>query len=120
MPTRPLSCDAVTDAAPSPFSPEVVAAIARHMNDDHADDNVTICRGLGDQPGTTAATMTGMGPDGITFAATVDGIDAPVDVVIPWAEPITERAQVRLEVVRMHREASDALGLSVADGEHQA
>lgn len=114
----PLSCDAVTDTAPSPFSPEVVAAIARHMNDDHADDNVTICRGLGSQPGTTAATMTGMGPGGITFAATVDGADTPIDVVIPWGEAITERAQVRTEVVRMHAEASAALGLSVAEGEH--
>lgn len=105
----------MTDA-PSPFSPDVVAAIARHMNDDHADDNVTICRGLGDQPAATAATMTGMDERGITFAATVDGGD--LDVVIPWAAPITERGQVRTEVVRMHREASEALGLSVAEAEH--
>ena len=100
------------DAPPSPFSPEVVAAVARHMNDDHADDNVVICQGLGREPGTTVATMTGMGPDGIEFAATVDGAEVPV--VVPWAEPVTERAQVRLEVVRMHREASEALGLPVA------
>ena len=99
----------MTDSPPDPFSSEVVAAIARHMNDDHADDNVTICRGLGGQPATTAATMTGMTPDGIVFEAVVD--DAPTEVVIPWSEPITERAQVRAEVVRMHSEASEALGL---------
>lgn len=99
----------MTDTAPSPFSPEVVAAISRHMNDDHAEDNVTICRGLGGQPATTAAVMTGMTPAGIEFAATVDGATTPV--VIPWAEPVTERAQVRLEVVRMHTEAAAALGL---------
>jgi len=98
----------MTDA-PSPFSPDVVAAIARHMNDDHADDNVTICRGLGGQPATTAATMAGMTPAGIVFDATVDG--AATEVVIPWSEPITERAQVRMEVVRMHTEAAAALGL---------
>lgn len=103
----------MTDAAASPFSPEVVAAIARHMNDDHADDNVTICRGLGGQPDATAATMTGMTPGGIEFAATVDG--APVPVVIPWGEPITERAQVRMEVVRLHAEAAAALGLPPRD-----
>lgn len=99
--------------APSPFSAEVVAAIARHMNDDHAEDNVTICRGLGGRPDTTAATMTGMTPDGIVFAATVEGDEGTdqVEVVVPWSEPITERAQVRLEVVRMHAEASAALGL---------
>jgi hypothetical protein len=99
--------------APSPFSADVVAAIARHMNDDHAEDNVTICRGPGGQPGTTAATMTGMTPDGIVFAATIDGEagEDQVEVVVPWGEPITERAQVRTEVVRMHTEASAALGL---------
>jgi hypothetical protein len=100
-----------------PFSAEVVAAIARHMNDDHAEDNVTICRGLGGQPGTVAATMTGMTPDGIVFAATVDDGDGDgtadqVEVIVPWSEPITERAQVRMEVVRMHTEASEALGLA--------
>ncbi|WCO68260.1 DUF2470 domain-containing protein [Iamia majanohamensis] len=101
------------DPAPSPFSPEVVTAVARHMNDDHAEDNVTICRGLGGQPGTTAAVMTGMGPEGLELEATVDG--APVPVVVPWSGPITERAQVRAEVVRMHTEASEALGLPVAE-----
>lgn len=99
----------MTDAPPSPFSPEVVAAIARHMNDDHAEDNVTICRGLGGQPDTASATVTGMDPDGMVFEAVVDG--TPTPVVIPWSEPITERAQVRTEVVRMHAEASAALGL---------
>ncbi|HYI61246.1 MAG TPA: DUF2470 domain-containing protein [Acidimicrobiales bacterium] len=99
----------MSDVPPSPFSPEVVSAIARHMNDDHAEDNVTICRGLGGQPATTAATMTGMTPAGIEFEATVDG--SPTSVVVPWAEPITERAQVRTEVVRMHTEAAAALGL---------
>lgn len=99
----------MTDSPPDPFSPEVVSAIARHMNDDHADDNVTICRGIGGQPATTAATMTGMRTEGIVFEAVVDG--EPTEVVVPWSEPITERAQVRTEVVRMHTEASEALGL---------
>ena len=110
-----------------PFSAEVVAAIARHMNDDHAEDNVTICQGLGGQPRTLSATMTGMTPDGIVFAATVacdagaEGADHQTDqveVVVPWSEPITERAQVRTEVVRMHTEASAALGLPPRSGEH--
>ncbi len=108
--------------APSPFSPDVVAAIARHMNDDHAADNVTIVRGLGGQPATVAATMTGMTPDGIVFAATVEGADHgrtdQVEVLVPWAEPITERAQVRMEVVRMHTEAAAALGLPTESREH--
>jgi len=102
----------MSDSAPTdPFSPEVVAAISRHMNDDHAADNVVICRALGDQPEATAATMTGMSPAGIEFAATVR--DDTVPVVVPWSEPISERAQVRAEVVRMFAEASAALGLEI-------
>jgi hypothetical protein len=47
------------------------------------------------------------------FAATIEGAagEDQVEVVVPWGEPITERAQVRTEVVRMHTEASAALGL---------
>lgn len=98
----------MTDA-PSPFSPEVVAAIARHMNDDHADDNVTIVRGLAGVANATAATMTTMTPEGIVFAVS-DGEGATTEVVVAWSEPITERTQVRSEVVRMHTEAAAALG----------
>lgn len=112
----------MTDPAPSPFSAEVVAAIARHMNDDHAEDNVTICRGLGGQPATVSATMTGLTPEGIVFAATVEPTDGEpadqVEVVVPWSEPVTERAQVRTEVVRMHTEACAALGLATEPREH--
>ena len=99
----------MTDAPPDPFSPQVSAAVAAHMNGDHTEDNLLIARSLGGQPDATAASMTGVRPDGAVFEATVDG--APTDVVVPWAEPITERAQVRMEVVRMHTEAAAALGL---------
>ena len=71
------------------FPPEVVAQIARHMNDDHADDNVLIVRGLGGAHAATAARMAGMDPDGIDFAAAVNGVEVPIR--IPFRERITER-----------------------------
>ncbi|MEU4239564.1 DUF2470 domain-containing protein [Actinoplanes sp. NPDC026619] len=92
-----------------PFTPEVVEQIARHMNDDHAEDNVVIVRALGGMPSATAARMSGMDSDAIEFAAVVDGIQVPVR--IPFAERLTERSQARLEVVRMYREACAALGI---------
>ena len=55
----------MTETSLPPFAPEVVAAIARHMNEDHSADSVLICRALGGQPGTTAATMTGLDAAGI-------------------------------------------------------
>ena len=90
------------------FPPEVVAQIARHMNDDHAADNVIIVRGLGGVPTATAARMSGMDEDAMEFAAVVDGTEVPVR--IPFSERLTERRQVRAEAVRMYRDACEALG----------
>ncbi|WP_084265314.1 biliverdin-producing heme oxygenase [Actinomadura macra] len=94
-----------------PFTAEVVAAIARHMNDDHAADSVVIVRALGGQPAATAAVMTGMDADGIDFSVQVDGRSVPVR--IPWSERLTQRAQVRAEVVRMYDKAREAERFSV-------
>jgi putative heme iron utilization protein len=91
------------------FEPEVVAQIAKHMNDDHADDNVLIVRGLGGMHGATAARMSGMDADGMEFAAAVNDVEVPVR--IEFSERLTERRQVRAEAVRMYREACAALGL---------
>jgi len=107
----------MTDAPPDPFSPQVSAAVAAHMNGDHAEDNLLIARSLGGQPEATAAVMTGVRPDGATFEATVGG--APVEVVVPWAAPITDRGAIRVEVVRMYHEACAALGVEPRQaGEH--
>jgi len=95
----------VTDAFPA----EVVEQIARHMNGDHAEDNVLIVRALGGAPEATGARMSGMDPDAIEFAAVVNGIEVPVR--IPFAERLTERRQVRAEVVRMYQESCAALGV---------
>lgn len=93
------------------FTPDVVAQIMRHMNDDHAADNVLIVRGLGGQPDTTtAARMSGMDADGMDFVATVDGAEVPVR--IPFAERLTERRQVRGEASRMYHEACAVLGVT--------
>ena len=93
-----------------PFPPEVVEQIARHMNDDHTDDNVLIVRALGGVTTATAARMSGMDADAMEFAAVVDGIQVPVR--IPFSERLTERRQVRAEAARMYRESCAALGVT--------
>ena len=91
-----------------PFPPEVVAQIMRHMNDDHAADSLLIVRALGGRPDATVVRMSGMDADGIDF--TVAGESVPVRV--PFAYRLSERAEVRREVVRMYQEACAALGVS--------
>ncbi|OLT29092.1 hypothetical protein BJF83_00145 [Nocardiopsis sp. CNR-923] len=94
----------------NPFSDEVVAAVTAHMNGDHPQDTLVICRGLGGHPEATAARMTGLDGDGGDYAVTAEGVERAVR--IPWSHPLTERAQIRAEVVRMHREACERLGVA--------
>ncbi|MFF0721595.1 DUF2470 domain-containing protein [Micromonospora sp. NPDC003816] len=96
--------------AADPFPPDVVSAVMRHMNTDHADDCRLICQGLGGRPTATAATMSGMDAEAMYFAATVDGV--PVPVRVPFSAPLTERRHIRAEAARMYREACAALGLT--------
>jgi hypothetical protein len=91
------------------FTPEVIAAVARHMNEDHAADSLLIVRALGGRPGAEAAEMTGMSAAGIRFAA--HGPDGVAKVDVPWSAPITSRGEVRTEVVRMYEQACAALGV---------
>jgi putative heme iron utilization protein len=95
----------MTDA--DPFTDDVVRQIARHMNEDHAADCLTICRALGGRPGATAARMTGLDAEGIEFAVADGGVEHAVR--IPFAARLTERPQVRREVVRMTERARAAL-----------
>lgn len=91
-----------------PFTAEAVSAITAHMNDDHAYETLVICRALGGVPDASAARMTGVDSGGGDYAALVGGAETAVR--IPWSHDLTERSQVRREVVRMYREACDRLG----------
>ncbi|HLU96984.1 MAG TPA: DUF2470 domain-containing protein [Thermobifida alba] len=93
----------------NPFSPEVVAAVTGHMNADHPEDTLLIVRALGGRPEATAARMTGLDGTAGEYSATVAGRE--VAVRIPWSQPITERAQIRAEVVRLYRQACERLGV---------
>jgi len=99
----------MSDSAPSPFSPEVRAAVCGHMNDDHADDNVLIARGLGELPDATAASCDDYDEDGAIFTATVAGQPTPFRVA--WERPVTERGDLRLEFANMYHEACERLGI---------
>ena len=97
-----------------PFTEDVVAQIMRHMNEDHPGDSRMIVQALGGRRDAESALMSGMDADGIDFVAVVGGESVPVR--IPWSERLTERIQVRREVVRMSDEARDVLGLAPRDG----
>ncbi|MGY0230403.1 DUF2470 domain-containing protein [Longispora urticae] len=126
----------------NPFSPDVVAAVARHMNDDHAADSVLIVRAFGGVPAAVAVRMTGLDGDGMDFEVTsapsaaggreaaskaapeaagrtAAAVHAPAVVRVPWSRALTKRAEIRAEVTRMYHEAREKLGLpDVRDAAH--
>jgi hypothetical protein len=91
------------------FPEPVVAAVLAHMNDDHTHDSLLIVRAFA-LPDAVDATMTGFdGDGGVWSATTADGTE---EVRVAWpAAPITERAEVRREIVALYDAACERLGV---------
>ncbi|WP_406299010.1 DUF2470 domain-containing protein [Embleya sp. NBC_00888] len=107
----------MSEASVNPFGADAITAVCKHMNDDHPDDCLLISRGLGGQPEATSATMTGLDGDAAYYSAIVAG--EPVAVRVPWSRSITERRDVRIEVVTQYNDACKALGVPArGEGEH--
>jgi hypothetical protein len=90
------------------FSPDIVTAVLRHMNNEHMDDSLLISRAFG-SPDAEAASMTDLDENGGTFMYSVGSEDHTV--VVPWSGPISERAEIRREVVVMYERACAVLGV---------
>ena len=98
---------------PHEFDEAVIAAVLRHMNDDHTADNLLIARAFGDADAgePTSAVMTGFDGDGGVWDVTRDG--AVSELRVPWpGGPIDDRPAVRREVVAVYEAACDRLGVS--------
>lgn len=92
------------------FDDAALAGVLRHMNSDHLDDNLLIARAFGDADATDAA-MTGFDGDGGDWQMT--GADGAVTALrVPWpGGAITERREVRREVVALYDAACARLGV---------
>lgn len=90
------------------FSPDIVSAVLAHMNGDHMDDNLLIARAFGSTDAETA-TMTTLDEHGGTFTYTANGSES--QVTVPWTAPISERAEIRREVVVLYDRACGILGV---------
>ncbi|MCW4385749.1 DUF2470 domain-containing protein [Salinibacterium sp. SYSU T00001] len=90
------------------FSPEVVAAVLHHMNDDHRDDNLLIARAFGDR-NADAATMVDLDEHGGRWTYTAAGEKRELSV--PWSTTIDERPEIRREIVVLYDRACAELGV---------
>ena len=97
------------------FDEAALTGVLGHMNGDHADDNLLISRAFAAEAGVTAeigaAAMTGFDGDRGEWEATLaDGTTA--EIVVPWPSgPISERREVRREIVALYDEACRRLGV---------
>lgn len=79
------------------------------MGDDHGEDNVIIARANG-APEATESVMVGLDGDGGVWRVTEHGESR--DITIAWpGGSITERPEIRREVVKLYRGACETLGV---------
>jgi hypothetical protein len=90
------------------FPSDVVDAVLRHMNGDHVDDNLLIARAFAD-PDAASAVMIDLDEYGGTWRYDVDG--AEQDLRVPWSTEISERAEIRREIVVLYDAACARLGV---------
>lgn len=91
------------------FSDDVVAAVLHHMNDDHTDDSLLIVRAFGAQDA-EAARMVGLDAESGLWEYTADGETR--ELRVPWpGGAISERPQIRRQVVELYRAACERLGV---------
>ena len=95
---------------PHAFDDATLVGVLRHMNDDHADDNLLIARAFGcaDAVQATMAGFDGEGGDWVAIRA--DGTARSLRVDWPGG-PITERGEVRREIVALYDAACAAVGV---------
>lgn len=93
------------------FDEATLSGVLRHMNEDHAEDNLLIARAFGTQGTPIRARMTGFDGAGGDWIVEVEGGESTT-LRAPWpGGPITERSEVRREIVALHGEASARLGI---------
>lgn len=79
------------------------------MNGDHPDDNLLIARAFGNADA-TSATMIDLDETGGQWTYTVGGASAALTV--PWSTTISERPEIRREIVVLYDKACERLGIT--------
>ncbi|MBL3685635.1 DUF2470 domain-containing protein [Leucobacter zeae] len=87
----------------------MVAGVTKHMNDDHTADNLLIAKAFG-YPSASASRMVGVSVDGGAWAVTDPEGEHELSVAWPGGT-ISERPEIRREVVALYRVACERLGI---------
>lgn len=90
---------------PAPFTPDVVDAVRRHMNDDHVEDTLLIARRIAGVGHARRARVVDLDPAGMTLEIDT-GADRPITSRVPWPHTPEDRADIRHQIVELHSRAS--------------
>ena len=82
------------------------------MNSDHNDDNLLIARAFGDADAASAV-MTTLDAHGGTWTYAVSGMRR--ELTVPWSTEISERPEIRREIVVLYDLACAKLGIKPRD-----
>jgi hypothetical protein len=94
------------------FDDATLRGVLGHMNNDHTDDNMLIAGAFSTVPGVVSAEMISFDGDGGDWRIVTAGGEEDV-VRIPWpGGPITERPEVRREIVALYDLACARLGVT--------
>ena len=93
------------------FDDAARTGVLGHMNGDHVDDNLLIARAFGPSADIVSARMTDFDGDGGRWDASLED-GGTIEVTVPWpGGPISERREVRREIVALYDDACRRLGV---------
>lgn len=95
------------------FADDVIAGVTRHMNGDHTDDNLLIAKAFG-YPEARSSTMVGVTGAGGQWRVIDAAGEHELSVAWPGGE-ISERPEIRREVVELYKAACAKLGVPARD-----
>lgn len=95
------------------FDDAVITAVTSHMNDDHIEDSMIVAKAFG-YPEATASKMVGLDAHAGVWHVTDAAGEHELRVEWPGGE-ITERPQVRRQVVEIYKAACKKLGVSARE-----
>lgn len=91
---------------------DVVTAVCKHMNDDHAAETLEMAQAVADN--IVSAECTGLDAHSLRISA-VTADQTKVSLRIAWMRPLADRADIRLQVVELYH---DLAKTPVPSGEH--
>jgi hypothetical protein len=91
------------------FSTEIVSAVLAHMNSDHNDDNLLIVRAFAESAAISAAMVSLDHTEATWQYSDAHGVEH--HVTVPCSTTISERIEIRHEIVRLYDRACEKLGL---------